>query len=82
VSFFLFLLVGILTDFSIVILISTGEKLGVQTYQDLVYISLGRFGYFLLVFIQFLYPFICKFNSFFNFIRILNIFNKFNRLKL
>ncbi len=60
VSFLLFLLIGFLTDHSLVALIKTGEKLGVKTYQDLVDISLGRYGFWLLVCIQFLYPFICK----------------------
>mgnify|MGYP001811171328 CR=1 FL=1 len=48
-----------LTDYSIISLISSGELVGVKTYQELVNVTLGKTGYVLLVTIQFLYPFIC-----------------------
>ena len=52
------LIVFILLDYSILILISTGEKAGVKTYQDLVKNTIGKFGTYFLIVAQFLYPFI------------------------
>ncbi len=43
-------------------LISTGDKAGVKTYQDLVNVTIGRFGTYFLIIAQFLYPFISKYN--------------------
>ena len=53
-------------DNSIFILISSGNKVGAKTYQDLVKITLGKFGFIVLTLIQFLYPFICKYFIYLN----------------
>lgn len=45
-------------DYSIVMLITNGWKTGAKSYQDLVYLVVGSVGYYFLVVIQFLYPFI------------------------
>ncbi|XP_074593064.1 putative sodium-coupled neutral amino acid transporter 11 isoform X2 [Brevipalpus obovatus] len=58
--FGLILLVGIaaLTDYSLCILIKAGNLAGVSTYQDVVEAAYGRWGFYLLTVIQFIYPFI------------------------
>jgi sodium-coupled neutral amino acid transporter 11 len=48
---------GILTDYSIRLLIRLGEVSGTTTYQALVYHYGGRSGYILLSFAQFMFPF-------------------------
>jgi hypothetical protein len=57
-SIVLFGLVGFLTDRSILLLITSGNKVGASSYQELVKITLGKFGFLFLTLIQFLYPFI------------------------
>ncbi|XP_054156756.1 putative sodium-coupled neutral amino acid transporter 11 [Oppia nitens] len=55
---FLIVLIAIITDYSLCIMVKAGNYVGVNTYQDLVRASFGSPGYWLLTFIQFLYPFI------------------------
>jgi sodium-coupled neutral amino acid transporter 11 len=54
---FLLVLVGILTDYSIGLLIKYGLKCGKMTYQDMVQHYLGNKGFILLTIMQFLFPF-------------------------
>lgn len=55
-NFYVFYIIFL--DYSILILINTGEKAGVKTYQDLVNVTIGRYGTYFLILAQFLYPFI------------------------
>ncbi|CAG2175525.1 unnamed protein product [Oppiella nova] len=61
----LIMIIALLTDYSLCILVKAGNMVGVNTYQvittifmDLVRAAFGSPGYWLLTFIQFLYPFI------------------------
>ncbi|XP_033103151.1 putative sodium-coupled neutral amino acid transporter 11 [Anneissia japonica] len=54
----LLILVAGITDYSLVLLIKGGHLSGRDTYQGLVEVAFGRFGYYFLTVIQFLYPFI------------------------
>jgi len=55
---FLLIIIAILTDYSLVILVKSGNIAGVSTYQDVVEAAFGRPGFYLLTIIQFIYPFI------------------------
>ena len=55
---FLLIIIGILTDYSLCILVKSGNIAGVSTYQDVVEAAFGRPGFYLLTLIQFIYPFI------------------------
>lgn len=46
-------------DYSVTILIRSGQIASVTTYQELVYNVLGKPGFYWLSTVQFLYPFIC-----------------------
>ena len=48
-------------DYTTRILIFSGERLGLNTYQETVHALMGKSGYFLLILAQFSYPFISKF---------------------
>ena len=54
----LFALVAWMTDASIVMLVRAGSLAGTSTYQDTVLRALGPPGYYVLVFLQFTYPFV------------------------
>eukprot|EP00049_Salpingoeca_infusionum_P011601 m.202579 g.202579 ORF g.202579 m.202579 type:complete len:465 (+) comp14977_c1_seq14:3016-4410(+) len=53
---FLILFMGMITDYSIRLLVRTGNHLRMHTYQDLVHMSLGRWAFHLLSFAQFMFP--------------------------
>lgn len=55
---FLLIIIAILTDYSLCILVKSGNIAGVSTYQDVVEAAFGRPGFYLLTIIQFIYPFI------------------------
>ncbi|CAF1108371.1 unnamed protein product [Rotaria sordida] len=55
----LLVIVAILTDYSTTILLHSGHIAKATTYQELVYIVLGKSGFLWLSLVQFLYPFIC-----------------------
>lgn len=50
--------VALITDYSILILIEGGHLSNTDSYQDLVLVAFGRPGFYMLTFLQFLYPFI------------------------
>jgi sodium-coupled neutral amino acid transporter 11 len=54
----LIVIIAVITDYSLCILVKAGHQVGVNTYQDLVRAAFGSTGYWLLTFMQFLYPFI------------------------
>ncbi|KAF0297383.1 putative sodium-coupled neutral amino acid transporter 11 [Amphibalanus amphitrite] len=54
----LFVLVAWMTDASILMLVRAGNLAGTSTYQDTVMRALGPPGYYVLVFLQFTYPFV------------------------
>uniref|UniRef100_A0A8D0G6X3 Putative sodium-coupled neutral amino acid transporter 11 n=1 Tax=Sphenodon punctatus TaxID=8508 RepID=A0A8D0G6X3_SPHPU len=55
----LLLCVAYITDYSIILLIKTGNLSGTNTYQALVNKAYGFAGYLILSTLQFLYPFMC-----------------------
>ncbi|KAI1898285.1 hypothetical protein AGOR_G00070750 [Albula goreensis] len=54
----LLIVVGFITDYSIILLIKGGHLSGTRSYQDLVHTTFGFPGYLILSVLQFLYPFI------------------------
>ncbi|CAG0896227.1 unnamed protein product, partial [Darwinula stevensoni] len=52
----LLLLIGVVNDYSLVLLIRGGDVAGVDTYQDLMYTAFGRPGFLLITLLQFAYP--------------------------
>lgn len=54
----LLILVAMITDYSIIMLIEAGKLSNTNTYQDMVLVACGRPGFYLLTFLQFVYPFI------------------------
>ncbi|XP_065840377.1 putative sodium-coupled neutral amino acid transporter 11 isoform X2 [Oscarella lobularis] len=51
-------LVGIVTDYSILLLVKSGKIAGMDTYQDLMRKTFGKVGFYYLSAIQFLFPFL------------------------
>ncbi|KAL4221915.1 hypothetical protein ACF0H5_017967 [Mactra antiquata] len=54
----LLILVAMITDYSIILLIEAGKLSNTNTYQDMMLVACGRPGFYLLTFLQFIYPFI------------------------
>lgn len=54
----LLIVTGIITDYSILLLVEGGRLSNTDTYQDVVLVAFGRPGFYLLTLLQFLYPFI------------------------
>ncbi|RWS12242.1 amino acid transporter-like protein [Dinothrombium tinctorium] len=54
----LLIAIAVFTDYSLCVLIKAGNLAGVSTYQDLVEAAFGKWGFYLLTVIQFIYPFI------------------------
>ncbi|XP_060581490.1 putative sodium-coupled neutral amino acid transporter 11 isoform X2 [Ruditapes philippinarum] len=54
----LLILVAMVTDYSIILLIEAGKLSNTNTYQDMMLVACGRPGFYLLTFLQFVYPFI------------------------
>ncbi|XP_052245865.1 putative sodium-coupled neutral amino acid transporter 11 isoform X2 [Dreissena polymorpha] len=57
-SIILLIVVAVITDYSILMLIEAGKLSNTKTYQDMMLVAYGRPGFYLLTFLQFLYPFI------------------------
>lgn len=55
---FLLLALAFITDYSLSLLVKSANLAGVTSYQDLVHVAFGRPGYYLLTFLQFIFPFI------------------------
>ncbi|XP_076327788.1 putative sodium-coupled neutral amino acid transporter 11 isoform X2 [Tachypleus tridentatus] len=54
----LLLFIALITDYSLCILVKSGNIVGATTYQDLVHAAFGSPGFYFLTFIQFVYPYI------------------------
>ena len=57
---FLLIFIAIITDYSLILMVKGGEISGSVTYQGMMEKAFGRSGYFVISFIQFIYPFIGK----------------------
>lgn len=55
---FLLFALAFVTDYSLSLLVKSANLAGVSSYQDLVHVAFGRPGYYLLTFLQFIFPFI------------------------
>lgn len=55
---FLLFFIALITDFSLCTLIKAGNLAGVSTYQDVMERAFGKPGFYILTFLQFIYPFI------------------------
>lgn len=58
VGIILLIMFAAITDYSLCILIKAGIATGTSTYQDLVQAAFGLPGFYVLTFMQFIYPFI------------------------
>lgn len=70
-------LVAIVTDYSLVLMLRSAHISGSFSYQSLMKSAFGRYGFVVLSFLQFIYPFMGKYQN----IKISNIL-KFLSLKL
>ncbi|RWS27531.1 amino acid transporter-like protein, partial [Leptotrombidium deliense] len=60
VGVLLLVAIAVITDYSLCVLVKAGNLAGVSTYQDVVEAAFGKWGFYLLTVIQFIYPFIGK----------------------
>lgn len=58
----LLILVAIITDYSLVLMLRSAHLSGSFSYQSLMKSAFGKYGYVVLSFLQFIYPFIGKCN--------------------
>ena len=63
IGLLLLILVAITCDYTLVLLIKSGELAGTTTYQGLICAAFGKTGYYVLTLLQFTYPFIGKYNN-------------------
>lgn len=56
----LLIVVCVVTDYSLILLMTAAETLGVVTFQDLMMETFGKPGFIIQSIFQFLYPFISK----------------------
>lgn len=56
-------LVAIVTDYSLVLMLRSAHISGSFSYQSLMKSAFGRYGFVVLSFLQFIYPFIGKYQA-------------------
>ena len=49
-----------ISDYSIILLVEAGKLSNTNSYQEMMLVACGRPGFYLLTFLQFVYPFIGK----------------------